>query len=386
MKIPFIARRKNITLDLFRICYFLLILVVTGCGDDYSSSDDDNDLSNTGSYACSIKWPEDVPTLEIASTVSRTIDCDTAGVATVAFTFYDGSGSYLTGDEWSCSLHEGTVHGIPTGNDRRLVVTGEGASGIVLYRGEETGVTIVAGQTTQGGEIDMEPNFKLISAGTFTMGSPTDEPGRDSDETQHEGTLTKSFYIQTTEVTQGQWKAVMGENPSSFEKCGDDCPVETVSWNDVQEFIEQLNQMEGTDKYRLPTEAEWEYACRAGSTTAFAKGGITETECGYDPNLDAMGWYCGNSDDETHPVAQKDPNDWGLYDMHGNVWEWCQDLKGEYPSSPVSDPTGASSGTYRVLRGGSWPDKAMTCRSAKRLSIYPERRGYDLGFRVARDF
>ena len=156
MKIPFIIHRKNITLNLFCRCCILLILLVSGCGDDYGSSYDESDPSNTGSYACSLKWPEDVPTLESTSAVSRGIDCDAAGVVTVAFTFYDGSSSYLTGDEWSCSLHEGTVYGIPAGTNRRLVVTGEDASGAVLYRGEETGITIVANQTTQGGEILMD--------------------------------------------------------------------------------------------------------------------------------------------------------------------------------------------------------------------------------------
>ncbi len=224
--------------------------------------------------------------------------------------------------------------------------------------------------------------FELISAGTFTMGSPTDELGRWNDETQHEVTLTKSFYMQTTEVTQGQWRAVMGSNPSDFSDCGDDCPVETVSWDDVQEFIEKLNQMEGTDKYRLPTEAEWEYASRAGSTTAFANGEITNIDCD-DPNLDQMAWYCGNADITTHPVAQKDPNDWGLYDMHGNVWEWCEDWYGAY-SGPVTDPTGPSSGTIRVLRGGSWDFNAMYCRSASRYGLKPDNRSYDIGFRVAR--
>ena len=236
------------------------------------------------------------------------------------------------------------------------------------------------------GDVCEEPlgmTFQLIRAGTFTMGSPTDELFRGSDETQHEVTLSKDFYIQTTEVTQGQWKAVMGSNPSYFSDCGDDCPVEYVSWNDIQEFIEKLNEMEGTDKYRLPTEAEWEYACRAGSTTAFANGDITETGCGYDPNLDQMSWYCGNSDDKTHPVAQKEPNDWGLYDMHGNVREWCQDWYGDYPTDPVTDPSGPSSGTYRVIRGGGWFSYARHCRSADRLSFDPAVLNF--GFRVARD-
>ncbi len=154
--------RKTITLNLLCICCILLTFLVSGCGEDYSSSHDENDLSNTGSYACSIKWPEDVPTLESKSALPREIDCDAAGIATVAFAFYDGSGSYLTGDEWSCSLHEGTVYGIPAGTNRRLVVTGKDSSGTVLYRGEETGITITAGQITQGGEIEMEYVYGIV--------------------------------------------------------------------------------------------------------------------------------------------------------------------------------------------------------------------------------
>jgi len=192
--------------------------------------------------------------------------------------------------------------------------------------------------------------FVYISQGSFMMGSPTDELGRWDNEIQHQVTLTKGYFMQTTEVTQGQWKAVMGSNPSYFQNCGNDCPVEQVSWNDVQEFIELLNQKESTNKYRLPTEAEWEYAARAGSSSAFANGNISEKYCDYDPNLDAMGWYCGNAERKTHLVAQKQPNAWGLYDMHGNVWEWCHDWYGSYPDISVTDPGGASSGSTRVLR------------------------------------
>jgi formylglycine-generating enzyme required for sulfatase activity len=200
--------------------------------------------------------------------------------------------------------------------------------------------------------------FVYINPGTFMMGSPSSEPGRGSDERQHRVTLTKGFYMQTTEVTQGEWKAVMGNNPSYFKNCGDDCPVEVVSWDDVQAFIQKLNRKEGVNRYRLPTEAEWEYAARAGSTTAFANGEISrpaELECNDDWNLDAMGWYCGNSwrkpytyTEQTapnfsrklpRPVAQKQPNAWGLHDMHGNVHEWCQDRHAPYPSGSVIDPT-----------------------------------------------
>ena len=224
--------------------------------------------------------------------------------------------------------------------------------------------------------------FKLIPAGTFTMGSPLGEPGRDSDETQHQVTLTQAFYIQTTEVTQAQWVTVMGSNPSNFSGCSD-CPVEQVSWDDVQTFITNLNTW-GEGTYRLPTEAEWEYAARAGSTTAFANGDITYTDCTYDSNLDVMGWYCYNSS-STQSVGQKDSNAWGLYDMHGNVWEWCQDWYGAYPSGSVTDPTGPFSGSERVTRGGGWYNYAMSCRSAYRNSGLPDFIGDVLGFRLVRN-
>ena len=154
--------------------------------------------------------------------------------------------------------------------------------------------------------------------------------------------ICKNLFCKTTEVTQGQWKTVMGSNPSTFSACGSNCPVEQVSWDNCQEFIQRLNQKEGTSKYRLPTEAEWEYACRAGTTGPYAG------------DLDSMGWYDGNSGRRTHLVGQKKPNAWGLYDMHGNVWEWCSDWYGEDTSGSITDPEGPSSGPSRVLRGGSW--------------------------------
>jgi len=228
--------------------------------------------------------------------------------------------------------------------------------------------------------------FVLIPPGAFMMGSPTDEPGREDNEKQHSVTISKGYYMQATEVTQGQWRAIMGDSPSYFKDCGDDCPVEKVSWYDAQEFIKKLNDKEGTDKHRLPTEAEWEYACRAGSTTAFANGGITEKECGCDPNLDAIGWYCGNSEAQPHPVAQKKPNAWGLYDMHGNVWEWCQDWYGDYLLGNVTDPKGPLSGKHRVFRSGGWGINAEGCRSAYRLRNKPGNRYHFGGFRVTMDF
>ncbi len=225
--------------------------------------------------------------------------------------------------------------------------------------------------------------FVLIPAGTFLMGSPLNEAGRDSDERRHKVTLTRPFYMQTTEVTQGQWQTVMGANPSHFRGCGETCPVERVSWHDAQRFIFRLNAMAGPNTYRLPTEAEWEYAARAGSQTALSNGRLTVTGCDHDAKLDHVGWYCGNSDQKSHPVAQKQPNSWGLYDMHGNVWEWCQDWYGDYPSGPATDPQGPTTGLIRVNRGGSWWWFARFCRSANRIRYMPFDRTEDIGFRLA---
>ena len=230
-----------------------------------------------------------------------------------------------------------------------------------------------------------------VAPGSFTMGSPETEEDRYGDETQHRVTLTKGFWLGKYPVTQLQWKSVMGSNPSYFQRSffskifrGDtgvvefeQCPVESVSWNDCQEFIRKVNaeaerQFDG--EARLPKEAEWEYACRAGSTGAFAGTG----------NLDSMGWYWVNSGGKTHPVVQKNPNAWGFYDMHGNVCEWCNDWYGSYPGGIVTDPAGAASGGFRVLRGGGWYGYARDCRSANRFRYFPGFRDWNSGFRLAR--
>jgi formylglycine-generating enzyme required for sulfatase activity len=204
--------------------------------------------------------------------------------------------------------------------------------------------------------------FVLVPAGTFTM-------------EDHQVTISKPFYMQTTEVTQGQWKAVMGSNPSDFKDCGDNCPVENVSWNDAQKFIQKLNSMEGGNKYCFPTEAEWEYAARSAGKNETYSGGN---------DIDAVAWYYSNSGDKTHPVGQKKPNGLGIYDMSGNVWEWCQDWYGSYPSGSVTDPTGPSSGADRVLRGGSWNSYARSSRSAVRDGYVPGNGDFNLGFRLLR--
>ena len=217
-----------------------------------------------------------------------------------------------------------------------------------------------------------------ISPGSFTMGSPISEPGRSDDEVGHLVSLTKGYWLGRTEVTQGQWQTVMGNNPSSFKSVGLDAPVETVSWGDVQAFCLKLTESERIAgrlpqyyEYTLPTEAQWEYACRAGTAGEFASG------------LDAMGWYGKNSASTTHLVGQKPADAWGLADMHGNVWEWCADWYGPYPDGKLVDPKGPSSGPSRVLRGGSWGDEAVNCRSARRGGNVPDYRGGSLGFRLA---
>ena len=205
--------------------------------------------------------------------------------------------------------------------------------------------------------------------GSFMMGSPEDEEDRYDDEVQHKVTLTRGFWLGKYPVTQSQWESVMGDNPSCDE--GDDNPVDSVSWDDCKEFIKRINSRSNIAA-RFPTEAEWEYACRAGEEGAYSGTG----------DLDDMGWYDENSDGETHPVGVKEPNAWGFHDMHGNVDEWCGDRFGSYPHGVVTDPKGPSSGDLRVMRGGSWHCRAGNCRSAFRYSINPVR-GFDIcGFRL----
>jgi formylglycine-generating enzyme required for sulfatase activity len=230
----------------------------------------------------------------------------------------------------------------------------------------------------------------LIPKGSFMMGSPHEKAPwlgswMYSDEEQLQVTISKDYYLGVAEVTQGQYEKVMGNNPSRFQGGrikGNSLnhPVEQVSWKDAVQFCRNLSGLPEEKKagrvYRLPTEAEWEYACRAESETAFSFGDSKHS-------LGDFAWSLHNSGGKTHPVGEKNPNAWGLYDMHGNVWEWCSDWYGDYPKGAVTDPVGPGKGLFRVLRGGSWVNKAASCRSADRFGSYPSDRDCFSGFRVA---
>ena len=220
--------------------------------------------------------------------------------------------------------------------------------------------------------------MRLIPAGTFTMGC---KPGRDdvaggcySDESPpHTVTLTKPYYMMEHEVTQAEWSAVMGANPSYFPSCGPTCPVEQVSWNDAQAFIAKVSARDGVT-YRLPTEAEWEYAARGGAGFAYAGSS----------DLGSVGWFSDNAGSKTHPVCGKARNGFGLCDMSGNVWEWTADWEGAYASSAQTDPRGPASGSYRVRRGGCWFYDAQGARVADRNGGNPDNWSDNLGFRLVR--
>ncbi len=226
--------------------------------------------------------------------------------------------------------------------------------------------------------LDME--FILVPSGTFFMGSPEHEDVSSKEKPRHKVHISRPFYLGRFEVTQEQWIAVMGGvNRSNF--LSPKRPVDEVSWNDVQIFIAKLNAKEEHSLYRLPTEAEWEYAARAGSESTYC--------CGDDPKemrLEEFAWYEANSDKKTHPIGLLRPNDWGFYDMYGNVTEWVQDRydKRYYSSSPEKDPTGPATGRKRVVRGGSWINQAYSCRPAARGYYSPDYTDSDFGFRIVR--
>lgn len=246
--------------------------------------------------------------------------------------------------------------------------------------------------------------FKLVRPGQFLMGSPSDEPGHEKDEKLHKVTITRPFLIASTEATQRQWLKIMNYNPSSKLNNCIDCPVDSVSWKEAMAFIKKLNKKESTRSYRLPTEAEWEFACRAGSKKAFHTGDITAQNCEYDKNLDKAGWYCGNSNRDKnnfrlvpHLPGLKQPNKNGLYDMHGNLMEWCFDstswnsLFSTTPSAGmetyinnIKNPVGKK-GNKKILRGGSFVQSTTMARAANRFFYSPGVKRNFIGFRLVKE-
>jgi formylglycine-generating enzyme required for sulfatase activity len=235
--------------------------------------------------------------------------------------------------------------------------------------------------------------FRLIPSGTFVMGSPADEPLRDDSETRHQVTISKPFYMQTTEVTLAQWRKLMVKGLFGFfdrRKGLDQMPVSRACIHDATTFIKRLNAL-GEGHYRLPTEAEWEYAARAGTQTAYSWGdridctkAMFANKKGRFDNCAAHAKRQGLPLDSPAPVKSYAPNPWGLFDMHGNVWEWCQDWFGPYETGPQTDPSGPPKATHRVRRGGSWFGEGYKCRSANRASAHPSSRFRSTGFRVVR--
>ena len=209
----------------------------------------------------------------------------------------------------------------------------------------------------------------LIPSGSFLMGS---DDGCSDERPVHKVKIIKPFYMGKYPVTQGQWQAVMGSHPSHFD--GSNLPVEQVSWDDAQKFCKNLSSKTGK-AVRLPTEAEWEYACRAGTKTRYCSGDSED-------DLKRVAWYSCNSRGATHHVGQKEPNEFGLYDMHGNVWEWCQDCYGAYEAKSTTDPKGPASGSRHVLRGGSWDSIPANCRPDIRMWSNQGSRNFVTGFRV----
>lgn len=316
-------------------------------------------------------------------------------VVTVAFS-PDGGGAFgIVPAASALSGHVGD--GIAAGADRRVVW-----NAAATLPPETYGTSYRASVTATNPPPPMEEltvvlpgNVPLvmvrIPAGTFRMGAPEEERGRYQDDGPvHDVTLTSDYWIGKYEVTQAQWTAVMGTNPSASTACGGDCPVDSVSWNDLrgsQGFIAKLNEKLGTTKFRLPTEAEWERAARAGTATRFSFGDALAggDDCAANAEADPFVSWCWNGGGRNRAVGAKGANPWGLHDMHGHVLEWVEDRFGPYTSTPQTNPKGADSGPYRVMRGGSRMGVLQQARSGSRSYFLPTNAVLILGFRLARD-
>jgi formylglycine-generating enzyme required for sulfatase activity len=373
----------------------VLAAAVSGCGSD----DDGVKPQNTSPTASFVVTPE-------FGTVQTVFQFDASGSTDAE----DSTSALEVRWDWE---NDGTwdepVSGYATTKSASHQYATAGMKTTTLELKDSGGLT---GTATRTVTVDPAPppGFVLVQPGTFTMGSPSGELCRWSNETQHQVTLTRAFYVATTEVTQAQWLATMGWDDSYSD--GPNLPIEQMTWFDAVSYCNLRSAADGltpayaitgaaydgnhitsatvawipdANGHRLLTEAEWEYACRAGSASAFCNGGIgqCDLECESDPNLDAVGWYCGSSGGQTHDVGTKSPNAWGIHDMHGNVWEWCWDWYGSYGGA-VTDPAGPASGSNRVARSGSAYLDAQYSRSALRNSSPPGSRDYDLGLRLAR--
>lgn len=296
-----------------------------------------------------------------------TYDIDKAGSVGDVYCSTDG------GNTWSNPLRQvtGDVNKQVPAGSHRIVWD------VLAERGMLSGENICFKVTVNSGSFTVNGvSFEMVrvEGGTFRMGATSEqEDDAYSDEKPVHSVILSSYYIGKTEVTQALWQAVMGSNPSNFK--GADLPVECVSWDDCQEFIRKLNSMTGQN-FRLPTEAEWEFACRGGNNSRGYKYSGSN-------NLGSVAWCDGNSGGKTHPVATKSPNELGIYDMSGNVWEWCADWYGGYSSSAQTNPKGPYGGSYRVGRGGSWYYFVRSCRSSNRYGDNPARRHSYLGLRLA---
>ena len=282
-----------------------------------------------------------------------------------------------------CSTDGGRTWGVPlkqvTGDVNKQVQAGSHRIvwDVLSEREKLAGANICFKVEVNSGRFTVNGvSFEMVrvEGGTFRMGATYEQEGdAERDEKPVHSVILSSYYIGKTEVTQALWQAVMGSNPSNFK--GADLPVECVSWNDCQEFIQKLNRLTGRN-FRLPTEAEWEFACRGGNNSRGYKYSGSN-------NLGSVAWYDGNSGDKTHPVATKAPNELGIYDMTGNVWEWCGDWYANYTSNSQSNPSGPQSGSNRVFRGGSWFNYVGFYRSSFRNGTNPTFRDRNLGLRLA---
>ncbi len=384
-----------------RILFFLfkltMLLIIAACGNEMELQSGSN--NETGAYSFRLTFPSDVPKSNLSinaglETPSGKIKCD--DIDHIKCWLFNEKHKPIDKKEWPCRDHGGSISSLRPASNLTAVITAEDKDGTVLFQGEESNIKIEKGKVTKGKEIVMTPpqsffiedfnmEFVRIPSGTFNMGS-LEELGRLPDEIQHRVEITRDYYMQTTEVTQGQYAAIMDTNPSEFFICGEECPVENVSWEEAMDLINKLNTyFDGEYEFTLPTEAQWEYAARAGGKEAFANGGISATGCEFDQYLNEIGWYCNNAArDMPEMVGKKIANAYDLLDMHGNVKEWCKDWYDAYSSDPQIDPTGPSFSPYhtRVTRGGGWRSHVEECRSASRDEHEPTTGNNNIGFRL----